>query len=70
VSAAGEAVVSVTGVTRRYSRVTALDDVNLDLAPHTIHGLLGRNGAGKTTLLQILVAQRFASSGQVRLFGV
>ncbi len=68
-SAAGESVVSVRGLTRRYSRVTALDDVNLELAADTIHGLLGRNGAGKTTLLQILVAQRFASGGHVRLFG-
>ena len=34
-----------------------------------IHGLLGRNGAGKTTLMQMLTAQGFATSGQVRVFG-
>ncbi len=63
-------VASVRGLSRRYPGVTALDDVRLDLRADTIHGLLGRNGAGKTTLLQIMVGQRFASSGEVRLFGV
>ncbi len=62
-------VASVRGLSRRYPGVAALDDVSLDLRADTIHGLLGRNGAGKTTLLQIMVAQRFASRGQVRLFG-
>lgn len=62
-------VIETRGLTRRYKDQLALDDVNLDIAPNRIYGLLGRNGAGKTTLMSILTAQGFASSGEVRVFG-
>ena len=57
------------GVTKRYSDVTALDDVSFTLQENRIHGLLGRNGAGKTTAMQILTAQNFATSGTAEIFG-
>jgi ABC-2 type transport system ATP-binding protein len=53
----------------RYRGHTALDGVDLTLAPDTIHGLLGRNGAGKTTLMRILTGQEFETSGRVEVFG-
>jgi len=62
-------VVSVRGLSRHYPGVAALDGVDLELSANRIYGLLGRNGAGKTTLLQILLGQRFADAGEVRLFG-
>ncbi len=34
-----------------------------------IYGLLGRNGTGKTTIMQIITAQLFATSGEVKVFG-
>jgi ABC-2 type transport system ATP-binding protein len=62
-------VVRMSGVTKRYGQVTALDGVSVELAENTIHGLLGRNGAGKTTVMQILTGQAFETSGTVEVFG-
>ncbi len=62
-------VIELSEVTRRFGDVKALDRVSLGLEDHRIHALLGRNGAGKTTLMQLLTAQRFATSGTVRVFG-
>lgn len=59
----------MSGVTKRYGRVTALDEVSFELAENRIHGLLGRNGAGKTTIMQILTGQGFETSGGVEVFG-
>lgn len=61
--------IKVTNLSKRYKELTALDDVNLSLAPNRIYGLLGRNGAGKTTLMSILTGQSFAHSGSVEIFG-
>lgn len=63
------AVVEVTGLSKRFKDVVALDDVHLTLHEHAIHGLLGRNGAGKTTLMQLLTGQDFPPAGTVRVFG-
>ena len=62
-------VVRTNGMSKRYGPLAALDDVSLELAENTIHGLLGRNGAGKTTLMRILTGQAFATSGTVEVFG-
>ncbi len=61
--------VSLTGVSKRYREVAALDEVSIELTANTIHGLLGRNGAGKTTLMHILTGQAFETAGTVRVFG-
>jgi ABC-2 type transport system ATP-binding protein len=57
-------------LTMRYpGRVTALDDLTLDVGPGII-GLVGANGAGKSTLLKILLGLLRATSGSVRLLGM
>jgi ABC-2 type transport system ATP-binding protein len=61
--------VSMKGVSKRYGRVAALDDVSIELTEGMIHGLLGANGAGKTTLMHILTGQAFETEGDVRVFG-
>jgi ABC-2 type transport system ATP-binding protein len=62
-------VVTARGVSKRFGRTTALDNVSFSLAENTIYGLLGRNGAGKTTLMQILTGQNFATTGELSVFG-
>ncbi|GAA4263198.1 ABC transporter ATP-binding protein [Dactylosporangium darangshiense] len=62
-------VVRVSGVTKRYGSVTALDDVSFELQRDRIYGLLGRNGAGKTTLMQVLTGQQIATAGAIEVFG-
>lgn len=52
---------------KRYGKKLVLNNVNLELEPGKIYGLIGRNGAGKTTLLSIMSAQNKASDGVVKL---
>ncbi|WP_417280936.1 ABC transporter ATP-binding protein [Celeribacter sp.] len=61
--------VSFQGVTRRYGAVTAVRDVNLDIAPGEFFALLGPSGSGKTTLLMLLAGFDQPSEGQVLMSG-
>lgn len=63
------AVVEVSRLTKSYRDVTAVDDVSFAIEAGKIYGLLGRNGAGKTTLMQMITAQAFPTSGELRVFG-
>ena len=62
------ALVSTSGLTKRYGAVTAIEDLDLDLAPGVI-GLVGANGAGKSTLLKILLGLLPATSGTASVLG-
>src|SRR6266700_2851668 len=55
--------------TRLFGRVAAVRDVDLQVAPGEVVGLLGANGAGKTTLIRMLLGLLPPSAGEVRLFG-
>lgn len=57
------------GLTRRFGRTMALNDLTFSVPSGRIMGLLGRNGAGKSTFLRILSGQLRQSSGTVELFG-
>ncbi|MDO7655726.1 MAG: ATP-binding cassette domain-containing protein, partial [Paracoccaceae bacterium] len=46
--------IEISGVSKRYGRVLALDDISLNVPRNTLFALLGPNGAGKTTLMHIL----------------
>jgi ABC-2 type transport system ATP-binding protein len=61
--------IEVTGITRRFGRTTAVEEVSFAVPEHTICGLLGRNGAGKTTLMSMISGQDRPSAGEVRVFG-
>ena len=47
-------MLEVTGLTRRFGGITAVDDVSFTLSPHSILGLIGPNGAGKTTIFDLV----------------
>jgi ABC-2 type transport system ATP-binding protein len=61
---------SVEHLTKRYPRITALDDVSFEIAPGQILGYLGPNGSGKSTTIKIITGLVDASSGHVRLHGI
>jgi ABC-2 type transport system ATP-binding protein len=64
-----EAVVAVSGLSRRFGPKTALDDVTVFIPRGSVLGLVGENGAGKTTLIKHLLGMLQAQSGSVRVFG-
>lgn len=59
----------VNGVTKRFGKKKAAEEINLSITEGTIHGLLGSNGAGKTTLMKILSGIYQADSGTVNYDG-
>jgi len=61
--------IETRGLTRRYGRTMALDDLNLTVERGTIYGFVGPNGAGKTTTLRLLMGLLEPTSGDIRLLG-
>ena len=59
----------LSGASKRYGAVQALDNVDLLIRPAEVLALLGPNGAGKTTALGLLTGALRADSGTVSLFG-
>jgi len=58
-------ILRVTGLTKRYGRFTALDDVSFSIARGEIVGLIGPNGAGKTTLFACLAGVLAREAGEI-----
>ena len=63
------AVIEVTGLTKTFGSLAAVNDATFTVEENKIYGLLGRNGAGKTTLMQLLTGQDFATEGSISVFG-
>ena len=63
------AILKAQGLCKSYGRNQVLHDLDLEILPGKIYGLIGRNGAGKTTLLGILTAQNTKDSGTVTYGG-
>jgi ABC-2 type transport system ATP-binding protein len=61
--------VSAHGIGKRYGDLWALRDLDLDVPPGTILGLLGHNGAGKTTAIRILTTLTTPTEGQAWVAG-
>src|SRR6202163_1647061 len=62
--------VEIDGVSKRFGRTLALDNVGFDVRPNELFALLGPNGAGKTTLLHILCTILKPDSGTATINGV
>jgi len=63
------ASVSLAGIVKRHGAVTALDGIDLEVAPGEFFSLLGPSGSGKTTTLRILAGLEQADAGVVRMNG-
>ena len=62
--------VRMTGVSKQFGGVRALDDVSFDVEKGEIHALLGENGAGKSTILKILNGVHTPTTGSIEVVGV
>ena len=63
------ALIETSSLTKRYSAVTALDSLSLEVEPGIV-GLVGPNGAGKSTLIKILLGLVDATSGSAEVLGI
>ena len=62
-------ILKAEGLCKSYGKTEVLHNLDLEIQPGKIYGLIGRNGAGKTTLLGILTAQNTKDSGAVTYGG-
>ncbi len=62
-------LLQLSGITKRFPGVVALDDVDLEVYPGEIVALAGENGAGKSTLMNILGGIHQPDSGSLRIDG-
>jgi ABC-2 type transport system ATP-binding protein len=62
--------ISTEGLTRRFGQLTAVEDVNLRVAPGQFFGFLGPNGAGKSTTIKMLTGLLAPSAGKIEILGL
>lgn len=60
----------VTQLSKRYGDFEVLKQLNLEVTPGAVHGLVGLNGSGKTTTLECLLGMQAFQSGEVKLLGL
>jgi ribose transport system ATP-binding protein len=64
-----EPILEMSGITKRFPGVRALENVNLEVHKHEVVALIGENGAGKSTLMKILGGVIQRDAGKIRLDG-
>jgi ABC-2 type transport system ATP-binding protein len=63
-------IIQINGLTKDYTGVRALNDVNLTVNEGELFGLLGPNGSGKSTMIKVLTGQIKPTSGGATVFGI
>jgi len=62
-------ILEISGVTKRFGGVTAVNRCSLSLLPGKIYGLIGPNGSGKTTLFNCITGLLRRDAGEIRFNG-
>ena len=62
-------IIQIRNVSKRFGKVTAVDDVSLDIVPGEFFVLLGPSGCGKTTLLRMIAGFELPTEGQILIDG-
>lgn len=65
-----ECIVSVRGLSHRYSTAWAIRDINFEISQKGVLGLLGSNGAGKSTTMNIMCGVLNQTEGEVYVGGI
>ena len=63
-------LLTLNGVTKRFSGVTVVDNVTVEVEPGEVHVLLGENGAGKSTLIKMMAGIYQPDEGEIIVDGV
>jgi len=69
VSDATPPAIRLTGLVKRFGRLTAVDGIDLTIAPGEVVALLGPNGAGKSTTIDLALGLANPSEGRAELYG-
>ena len=64
---AGDKTLNLRRITLSFGNVRAIDNLDLDVKPGEIHGLIGPNGSGKTTTLNVISGYYIAKAGTIGL---
>lgn len=62
--------IEINGISKRYAKLTALDNVSFSVADGELFGLIGPDGAGKSSLYRILTTLALPTSGQASVLGL
>jgi len=62
-------IIETENLTKKYGKVTVVDNVNIHVPKGKIYAFIGRNGAGKTTLMKMLLKLISSTNGNFYLFG-
>ncbi len=62
-------MIKIRNLTKRYEKLVAVDNINLDIERNEVFGLLGPNGAGKTTVIHMLATLLKPTSGDAIVNG-
>ncbi len=65
-----EVVLRTVGLSKKYGRLLALDNLNLEVRRGQVYGFLGPNGSGKTTAIGLMLGVLRPNAGHVELFGL
>ncbi|HAM55871.1 MAG: ABC transporter ATP-binding protein [Candidatus Rokubacteria bacterium RBG_16_73_20] len=68
-SPASASALSLSGLTKAFGGLRALDDVSLEIQPGERRAIIGPNGAGKTTLFSLVSGEQAPTGGRIALFG-
>ena len=63
-----EHIIELTGVTKRYGTLTAVDRLDLSIRKSEVFGLLGPNGAGKSTTILMMLGLRERAAVLVKVY--
>lgn len=63
----GDVVIEANGISKGFGEKLLIDDLNFNVAPGSIVGVIGGNGAGKSTLFKMLAGEEQPDSGSIRI---
>jgi spermidine/putrescine ABC transporter ATP-binding subunit len=70
VNVSDETIIKIENITKQYGKVTAVDNINIEIKRGEFFALLGPSGCGKTTLLRMIAGFEVPTEGKIFIDGV